>query len=145
MSNFNDLMSRAPFKHVRRIPYDEVGDMTKLVHETVMVQGTPLVVNQWHKTSDWSTSIFKWNYLKKHHGNEDIVCRDVIQNIDVEMKMKGFIDHIRKPLTGSDTSRESLLYGKDLSCPGKWREAIMDELLPPIVTYRGPNDLSKVK
>jgi hypothetical protein len=56
------------------------------------------------------------------------------------MMMKDFI----KALTGSDID-SGLLYGKDLACPEKWREAIMDELLPPIVTYRGPNDLSKVK
>jgi len=76
--------------------------------------------------------------------HSDIVCRDVIQNIDMEMKMKDFIDHTRKPSTGSDTGSGPLLYGKDLSCPGKWWEAIMDELLPPIIAYRGPNDLSKV-
>ncbi|KFH66213.1 hypothetical protein MVEG_08313 [Podila verticillata NRRL 6337] len=141
-TNFNDLMSRPPFKHVKRIPYDEVADMGKLVHETVMVQSSPLIVDKWHKSPAWNGSIFKLNYLKTHYGTEDIVCRDVNHNIDVEMKMKDFIDHIRKPSNGSDTGSESLLYGKDLSCPEKWRESIMDELLPPIVAYRGPNDLN---
>jgi len=69
-TNFNDLIGRPPFKCVKRIPYNDVADMNKLVHETVMVRGSPLVVNQWHKSLAWNRSIFKWNYLKKHHGNE---------------------------------------------------------------------------
>ncbi|KAF9924413.1 hypothetical protein BGZ67_009273 [Mortierella alpina] len=51
--------------------------------------------------------------------------------------MRCFLDSIRNP-----SDDESLLYGKDLSCPEKWRETIMEKILPPAVAYRGPNDLN---
>jgi hypothetical protein len=70
MTNFNDIMSHPPFKHVKRIPYDQVADIGQLIHETVMAQGLPLIVDQWHKAATWKKSIFKWSYLKKHHGDE---------------------------------------------------------------------------
>ncbi|KAF9274482.1 hypothetical protein BGZ68_000640 [Mortierella alpina] len=54
--------------------------------------------------------------------------------------MRHFLDSIRNP-----SDDESLLYGKDLSCPEKWRETIMEKILPPVVSYRGPNDLSEVR
>ncbi|KAF9945695.1 hypothetical protein BGZ70_003666, partial [Mortierella alpina] len=129
-------MSRTPFKLAKRIHCKDVDDMEKLVHETVMVQGLPLVVEGWNKIPAWKKTMVKWDYLKRHHGNDDIVCRDMRQNVDIEMKMQFFLSSIRNP-----SNEETLFYGKDLSCPEKWRETIMEKILPPVVAYRGPNGL----
>ena len=65
-------------------------------------------------------------------------CRDVKQNVDIEMKMQHFLSSIRNP-----SNKETLLYGKNHSCPEKWRETIMEKIPPPVVAYGGPTISAK--
>ncbi|KAF9947060.1 hypothetical protein BGZ72_010902 [Mortierella alpina] len=69
MRDLSDIMSGTPFKHAKRIHCNDVDDLEKLVNETVMVQGVPLVVEGWNMTPAWKKTMFNWDYLKRHHGS----------------------------------------------------------------------------
>ncbi len=68
--------------------------------------------------------------------------------VDVDITMREYISAVRRSDFNSfsvqdHTTSDTLLYTKDLSCPQEWQKSPMDEIMPPLLAYRGPNGVSK--
>ena len=68
--------------------------------------------------------------------------------VDVDITMRDYISTVRRSdfnsfSTQDQSTSDTLLYAKDLTCPLEWQKSLMNDIMPPVLAYRGPNDLSK--
>ncbi|KAF9345958.1 hypothetical protein BGX26_002559, partial [Mortierella sp. AD094] len=72
------------FTPVQRININNMGDLELIdkVNEIVVKNGTPLILQNLKKNNKWNTKLFTLEHLEKHHGEEEIICRDLTNSVD---------------------------------------------------------------
>ncbi|KAF9437043.1 hypothetical protein BGZ76_002164 [Entomortierella beljakovae] len=81
-----------PFVPVKRVNVNQEGVNIESEVEAVCVEeGTPLVLEGWHKHPKWKRDLFTFQYIEAKYGNEEILCRDLARSEDVPMSMKEYI------------------------------------------------------
>ncbi|KAG0006234.1 hypothetical protein BGZ65_008971 [Modicella reniformis] len=138
--NYRNLISKGfPFVDVKRINLNDKGmNIQDEVDATVINGGMPLVLDHCNDHPSWNKNVFSIQYWEDNHGNDDIICRDHADTIDIEMTVQDFATRMKK----TRTKKQEPLYAKDVTCPRRWRFTVMDNIVPPFMTYMGKNDLS---
>lgn len=54
----------------RNINSDTMPDVEAYIHDHVIKKGLPLVIENWHRRSDWSSWIFNLQWLVQNHGQD---------------------------------------------------------------------------
>ncbi|KAF9556586.1 hypothetical protein EC968_008156 [Mortierella alpina] len=144
---YNAIIARgSPFEPTPRMcRTDEDIDIAQLV-DAVSKDGVPLVLEGWHEHPAWKKALFTFTFLARHHGKDVITCRDHRSVVDVDITMRDYISTVRRSNFNSVSTQDqstpgTLLYAKDLSCPQEWQKSLMNDIMPPFITYRGENDL----
>ncbi|KAF9344237.1 hypothetical protein BGX26_004620 [Mortierella sp. AD094] len=145
---YNDITSKGfPFVPIPRIHSTKDVDIAQMVENTVVNDGIPLVIDNWHKHDTWRKKGFTISFLERKYGKEVITCRDQRKVLDVDILMQDYISTAHSPNVHSSKKQsmtDTLLYAKDLSCPPEWCKTLMEKVLPPILAYRGENDLNSL-
>ncbi|RPB28392.1 hypothetical protein L211DRAFT_777647 [Terfezia boudieri ATCC MYA-4762] len=142
------IQSTPNFEHVTRIDArnvnsDTMSDVEGYIHDHVIKKGLPLVIENWHLRSDWSSWIFNVQWLIQNHGQDRINVRDLKNQADIPMSFGHYLSNLRKlaskfhPNHFDGQGKQQRLYGKDLDCPPIWRQTLSD-LLPLSTFYLSP-------
>ncbi|KAG0009177.1 hypothetical protein BGZ80_002663, partial [Entomortierella chlamydospora] len=72
------------FTPVQRININNMGDLELIdkVNEIVVKNGTPLILENLKKNNKWNAKLFTLEHLERHHGEEEIICRDLTNSVD---------------------------------------------------------------
>ncbi|KAG0007069.1 hypothetical protein BGZ65_009841 [Modicella reniformis] len=154
--NYNRIISLGfPFIPTKRVDINQEGvDLWNEVETTCVKDGTPVILEGYHKHPKWDHKLFTFPYIEAKHGDsgEDLRAAE-----DVKMTMKNYVHRVHaSSLDGATTEQrparikntrshsQQLLYAKDVTCPHEWRTFLMDGILPPFLGYMGSNDLNSL-
>ncbi|CAL1704721.1 unnamed protein product [Somion occarium] len=105
------------------------------------MDGIPLVIEDWHKETNWPTAMFSVDWLMAHFGDDSITARNVLDRSDKKLSLQRFIDQSRAQSRTGERGDE-LLYGKDAPCPRQWSHWVSHgDVLPASIRPGASNDL----
>ncbi|KAI7816843.1 hypothetical protein BC939DRAFT_481693 [Gamsiella multidivaricata] len=85
--NYDRILSLGfPFQPTKRVNVNEDGvDLWQEVEMTCIRNGTPVVLEGWHRHPDWNQKLFTFPYIEAHYGDngtEILYDSDFMLNID---------------------------------------------------------------
>ncbi|KAG0234827.1 hypothetical protein BGX31_004443 [Mortierella sp. GBA43] len=153
--NYESIISLGfPFSATQRVDVNQENvNLWNEVEATCVQNGTPVILEGYHKHPKWNHTLFTMPYIEANHGENG---KDLRAAEDVKLTMKDYVRTVHassldgsalehRPKTKYSKSQQSkLLYAKDVTCPPDWRTFLMDTLLPPFLSYMGNNDLNNL-
>ncbi|CAG8581892.1 9426_t:CDS:10, partial [Paraglomus brasilianum] len=115
-------------------------EIVRRVHETCVINGIPLVVENWHMRKEWRKDIFSLDWLRANVAHMAIEARDILSSTDQTMFLGEYLDYVQKFYTNPSDRLRGLLYGKDILCPKEWSN-LVNRILPEYFHYNGKNDM----
>ncbi|KAF9581848.1 hypothetical protein BGW38_000979, partial [Lunasporangiospora selenospora] len=93
--SFERILARGlPFTPAQRISITDDVELRQEVERICVEQGRPLVIEGFHQLPQWKQDLFSFSFLKKTHGNDGIVCRDLRSAEDVLISMSDYIKEV---------------------------------------------------
>ncbi|KAF9013994.1 hypothetical protein BDQ17DRAFT_1231000 [Cyathus striatus] len=142
--SLEDLLRRSPnFREVPRVPQysHRLADTIK-EHEAA---GTPLIIEKWEKHQNWEKASFTVEHFAENTDNI-ITVRNVHDWTDKSIPLTEFIHKSRNTVPFASSNESERLYGKDATCPNRWRKWLKgNTTLPPSLSPEGPEDLLRCR
>ncbi|KAI5816214.1 hypothetical protein BZA77DRAFT_333734 [Pyronema omphalodes] len=123
---------------------ESMKELEAIIKRNVIEDGTPLVITNWHKRSDWPWLVFSTQWLQENHGKDHVSVRDLTEETDIRMSLGHYLRNLptlESKFTAQDyKSSQQRLYAKDIDCPPLWRDKLR-EILPRSTFYLCEYDL----
>ncbi|KAI0244073.1 hypothetical protein L0F63_002455, partial [Massospora cicadina] len=112
--------------------------LSELIERVVVVQGKPLVLQNFQTHPKFDKELFSMDWLRSHFGSATVMVRDLRRKKDIKLPFDEFLS------TNQGKAPEDIVYyGKDLACPEAWCAA-GKRLIPSCLQPMGINDLNRL-
>ncbi|CCM02095.1 uncharacterized protein FIBRA_04172 [Fibroporia radiculosa] len=136
------LQNGKRFKQVPRVSVLDGADNMQRALEEHEMHGTPLIIEGWQESVNWSTNLFSPEWLLDHHGSDTISIRNLHDRTDKDVQLADFLKQCRSLPSFTTVNETERPYGKDMVCPPQWKKWLDTEsLLPRKLLPLSPGDL----